>query len=431
MNDNEKKLEQYLKGIDFDDAPDSTHRDLLEKKLLLNFSAPSSRPNIKWRTIMQSKITQKAIAAIVIIAALVLVVFPSGSSIAWADVVEQINNYTRYKCRQRVVREKGPELPTMDVYHLNLSQRRQETVSGDIHIIDMRGEDAITVELKPSEMTATVTKLVGFGPRKDPHIIAMVKKFDQKSTERLGTKEVNGKTLQGFRHSPNKGNEFTVWVDPKTKLPVEIELKHLKSPFGQTLFLDEFEFDFELDESAFSTEIPAGYEITTLTQDYRKVDPKVLTAEEFKSAISHTAYTVEKLDWIKKQVFMQTLDPLGTRTKSYLSVLKADDGNTILLMHDDYYKQEIMVWIQKQEMVLEAMGGLKVYTHPNGKIYAEKFLKAAAKTVPDYINTEDISDERFTMMIAMPDGMVVGLVSNKKLDDVKLQQLVEALVVIE
>ena len=56
MNDTEKKLEQYLKGIDFDDAPDSTHRDLLEKKLLLNFTVSSSRQNINWRKIMSNEI---------------------------------------------------------------------------------------------------------------------------------------------------------------------------------------------------------------------------------------------------------------------------------------------------------------------------------------------------------------------------------------
>ena len=81
---------------------------------------------------------------------------------------EQSNNYTKYKCRQRIVRQQGPEYPTMLVYHLNLSQRRQEVENGDIHIIDMRRTDVITVELKPDQMKATVTKLVGFGPRSDP-----------------------------------------------------------------------------------------------------------------------------------------------------------------------------------------------------------------------------------------------------------------------
>ena len=165
-----------------------------------------------WRIIMKSPISKLAVAAVVIIAVLIGINEFSGSvdmtGVAWADVVEQINNYTKYKCRQRVVWEQGPQIPAMDVYHMNLSLRRQEVENGDIHIIDMRGEDTITVELKPAEMKATVTKGIGGGPRKDPHIIEMVKQFEQESTERLGTKEVNGKILQGFRYVPNEANDF-------------------------------------------------------------------------------------------------------------------------------------------------------------------------------------------------------------------------------
>ncbi len=466
MTDNiEKKLQELAKAIKTDDSFAADVIDRIEsksyktsRKINLNRKNPLDSyklnnarnghkkrlalnkhcirlfgPGSAWlgKFIMQSKITKIAAAAVIIIAAIIGIYQFGGSidgaSVAWADVVEQINNYTKYKCRQRVVREKGPEHPTMDVYHLNLSQRRQEVVNGDIHIIDMRGEDAITVELKTSEKKAIVKNLIGFGSRKDPHIIAMVKKFDKESTERLGTKEVNGKTLQGFRHSPNERSEFTVWVDPKTKLPVEIELKHLKSPFGQTIFMDEFEFDFNLDESAFSTEIPDGYEVTTINQDYRKIESNVITSEQLRDSIGHTVYAVKQLDWINKHVIIQTPNPLGLRSRSYLSVFKADNGNTILLMQGDYYTLEIMVWMQKQEIVLVTDSGRKLYTHPNGKIYAEEFLKAAAKTVPDYLDTEDISDERFTRMIEMPDGIVVALVSNKKLDDEKLQELVEAL----
>ncbi|MHC4130984.1 MAG: hypothetical protein ACYSR3_03170, partial [Planctomycetota bacterium] len=277
-------------------------------------SQPATKPNI-WRIIMKSKITKLAAAAVIIIAILISINHFSGSidgaSVAWAQVVEQINNYTKYKCRQRVIREQGPEFPTMQVYHLNLSQRRQEVENGDIHVIDMRGEDAITVELKPAERKATVTKLIGFGPRSDPHIIEMVKRFEQESTEKLGTKKQNGKILHGFRHRPNEHSEFTVWVDPKTKLPVEIEIKHLNR--GQTIFLDDFGFDFELDPSAFSTDIPDGYEVETIINDYRPVEPKVITAEDIGRELNHTAYSVGSLSWIEKRVFIKDVDPLGTR----------------------------------------------------------------------------------------------------------------------
>ncbi len=393
---------------------------------------PLRRPSI-WRTIMKSTITKLAAAAVIIIAILIGVHYLGGSidgtSLAWAEVVEQISSYTKYKCRQRVVREQGPEYPTMQVYHLNLSQRRQELENGDIHIIDMRGKDAITVELYPAQKKATVTKLIGFGPRKDPHIIEMVKRFEQESTERLGTKEVDGKILQGFRHVPNEHNDFTVWVDPDTKLPVEIKLVHTQT--GQTIFLDDFEFDFELDPSAFSTDIPDGYEVKTIINDYRPVEPKEITAEDIRSGLYHTAYTIGKFPWIEKLIMIQTIDPLGTRAIVYLIGVQSKDGNTIIIVQGEYYDGARMVWIPEQQLVLETPLGAKLYTHPNGALYAQCFLESFAEASPEFFDTKDLSEERFTRMIVMPDETILSLSSNKKMSDERLQELVESLIEIK
>jgi len=388
------------------------------------------RPNI-WSNIMKNPMTKLATAAAVIIAVFIVMQQFDDSSVAWAEVVEQLSSHTKYKCRQRVVREQGPQIPTMQIYHFNLQQRRQEVEdeNGTIHIIDMRGEDAITVELDPVNKKATVTELLGFGPRKDPDIIEMVKQFEQESTERLGTKKVNGKVLQGFRHQPNEHNDFTVWVDPGTKLPVEIELKH---PIrGQTIFMDEFEFDFELDPSAFSTDVPDDYEVKTLIQDYRPVEPKEITAEDIRDGLYHTAYKVGQLPWIEKQITIQTIDPLGTKAIVYLIALQSEDENTIVIVQGEYYDLERMVWLPQQQVVLETPSGAKLYTHPNGAIYAQYFLKSLAEAKPDLLDVENISEERFTRMIVMPDGTVLSISANKQMSDERLQELAESLIVVE
>jgi outer membrane lipoprotein-sorting protein len=389
-----------------------------------------TQPNI-WSNIMKNPMTKLATAAVIIIAAFIGINQFDKSGLAWAQVVEQLSSHTKYKCRQRVVREQGLEIPTMQIYHLNLQQRRQEVEdeNGTIHIIDMRGEDAITVELDPVSKKATVTELIGFGPRKDPDIIEMVKQFEQESTERLGTKKVGGKILQGFRHQPNEHNRYTVWVDPGTKLPVEIEIQHINR--GQTLYLDEFGFDFELDPSAFSTDVPDDYEVKTLVQDYRPVEPKEISAEDIRDGLHHTAYTLGKLPWIAKQSTIQTIDPLGTRAIVYIIAAQSDDGNMIVIVQGEYYDLEAMVWLPQQQVVLETPSGVTLYTHPNGAIYAQYFLKSLAEAKPDLLNAENISEERFTRMIVMPDGIVLSISANKKITDESLQELVESLKVVE
>jgi len=73
----------------------------------------------------------------------------------------------------------------------------------------------------------------------------------------------------------------------------------------QTIFLDEFEFDFQLDPAAFSTQVK-GYEVETLILDYRpaeSVEPNEITSSQMQNELAHTAYTIDNLPWIQKQLF--------------------------------------------------------------------------------------------------------------------------------
>ena len=49
----------------------------------------------------------------------------------------------------------------------------------------------------------------------------------------------------------------------------------------------------------------------------------------------------------------------------------------------------------------------------------------------EFFDTEDLSEERFTRMIVMPDETILSLSANKKMSDEKLQELVESLIEIK
>jgi hypothetical protein len=436
MFKDEADFEKVADRLHIDTESNPQHRENLRRQMLCVFNQAgreSSTRIIVLRTLrritMKSLVTKITVAAAIVIAACIGIHYLGGpidgASVAWSQVVEQISSHTKYKCRQRVVRDQGPPIPTMQVYHLNLQQRRQEVEDGSIHIIDMRGENAITVELYPDQKKAVVTNIIGIGPRKDPDLVDMVKRFEQRSPEQLGTKKVNGKTLYGFRHKPNEYNDFTVWVDPDTKLPVEIEIKH--PMVGQTIFMDEFEFDFNLDESAFSTEVPDGYKVENLTLDYRPVEPKEVTAEDIRTGLNHAAYTIEKLPWMERIILIKTIDPLGTRAIVYITGIQSNDGNTIIIVQGDYYDARRMVWIPEQQLVLETPSGAKLYTHPRGSEYARYFLEAFAKANSEFFDMKNLSEDRITRMIVMPDGTIISLSANKQMSDERLQELVESL----
>ena len=191
--------------------------------------------------------------------------------------------------------------------------------------------------------------------------------------------------------------------------------------------MDEFEFDFELDPSAFSTDVPDGYEIENLTLDYREVEPKEITADDIRAELNHAAYTVEKLPWIEKIITVKTIDPLGTRAIVYITGIQSNDRNVLIIIQGDYYDINRMVWIPKEQLVLETPLGAKLYTHPNGVLYAQYYLEAFGKASPEFFDIENLSEEKFTRMIVMPDETVLGFSANKKMSDEQLQQLVESL----
>ena len=124
---------------------------------------------------------------------------------------------------------------------------------------------------------------------------------------------------------------------------------------------------------------------------------------------------------------IQTIDPLGTKTLVYITGIQSNDGNMIIIVQGNYYDGARMVWIPKQQLVLESSSGVKFYTHPNGSIYAKYFLESFAEASPEFFDAEDLSEERFTRMIVMPDEIILSLSSNKQMSDEQLQELVESL----
>jgi hypothetical protein len=118
----------------------------------------------------------------------------------------------------------------------------------------------------------------------------------------------------------------------------------------------------------------------------------------------------------------------------YLIGVVTDDDNNIIIdqsnTHGDY-KEMIMEWILSEQLVMEAPSGAKLYADPDGSEYARLNLESFAKANPDFFDIENLSEERFTRIIVMPDGTIMGLSVNKKMSNKKLQELVESLVEIK
>jgi hypothetical protein len=77
------------------------------------------------------------------------------------------------------------------------------------------------------------------------------------SEERLGEKDIDGRSTTGFRIS-SKGTAWTIWADATTGEPVRVEMRSERGATG-TVVIENFTFDTDLAESLFSLTPPTGY----------------------------------------------------------------------------------------------------------------------------------------------------------------------------
>ena len=75
----------------------------------------------------------------------------------------------------------------------------------------------------------------------------------------VDSRQLDGRKVLGFRFD-TPTNPMTVWADPETKFPVQIEATMIGPP-ETTVVMSNYEFNVELDASMFSVKIPEGYNV--------------------------------------------------------------------------------------------------------------------------------------------------------------------------
>ena len=65
--------------------------------------------------------------------------------------------------------------------------------------------------------------------------------------------------VKGFHAALNKYNDFRVWINEQTQLPVRVELTHPES--GKKIIITDFEYEVDFDESLFCVTPPPGYTV--------------------------------------------------------------------------------------------------------------------------------------------------------------------------
>jgi outer membrane lipoprotein-sorting protein len=227
----------------------------------------TAAPDI-WRIIMKSPITKIAAAAIIIIAASIALNQIYVTTPAFAEIVRPLLTARTATFKMTMALEGGPT-ESFDCMFMEPMRMRQTTSQASVSSNLQEGK---VVTLMPEQSKAMVMEIQNIPENEDQSQLNMfhairkhiqeAQEADDKSVSFLGEKETNGVTTIGY-HVQKPGVDITVWADPQTKLPLQMENK--MGPVTYTM--TDIVFDVELDESLFSLEIPEGYTVRTMQVD--------------------------------------------------------------------------------------------------------------------------------------------------------------------
>jgi len=230
----------------------------------------SAESNI-WRIVMKDRITKFAAAAIIIIAVMLGINYisgsPDGASIAWADVLENVE-----AARTVMYIHEFESSDKKEVFETRI----MEPYYSRIDVIayhsraDVMGSDEMykvaigNTKLNKNLLLYPNTKMAVIGdddvsPGDEIRAYERLKKDFRDGTEKnLGRVKLNGRDTVCFEISKDN-KKITVWADPNTALPIQIEEISEENGDRRKFLRRDIRFDMKLDEQLFSMVPPADY----------------------------------------------------------------------------------------------------------------------------------------------------------------------------
>ncbi len=241
---------------------------------------PESRVALIWRIVMKNGFTKLAVAAAIILAAFLgLRLFTGdGTGKLYASVVEALRN-ARTLTYSTVTKTGLDSMQTIrtDLAFKEPSHLRVAQADGHITVMDYTPGKGKIVGLVPATKTYFVVEMSNIpdSAGKDPwNAVELLRTLPARADEALGKREIDGRTLAGFR-AKDGDTTTTVWIDPKTGNLIRAEIEYAKTPAMNTILTD-FAVDVDLDDALFSLTPPEGYSPVQAT-----VDAGTITEKDF------------------------------------------------------------------------------------------------------------------------------------------------------
>lgn len=264
-------------------VPDGPSEQTVAQTLAVLRAADQTRLNhSRWRKTMFKTLR---IAALVLAAAaglIYLAVAPRATARpAFAEVTQKLRDAHTLAYRVTVESPDLKQPMRMRASVKEPGRLRTEFDGGLITVVDgIQGKQLI---LDPATKTALVVE--GKGAKPSPQsgagvgLVEHLRQLTDKDARPLGEQSKGGVPMQGYVVKMY-GQDTTIWIDPKTRLPLRMESTLRVDGKETRTTVTDFQIDPVLDDALFRTEPPAGYAIRKAESDLLGMDDKTFTDPE-------------------------------------------------------------------------------------------------------------------------------------------------------
>ena len=267
-------LERAVSTLRDANVPKGPSPELVEQTLArMDGGIVSNQPRLFRRIIHMKSITKLAVAAAIAIAFggfSFWGLHQRGASIAFAEVLKTVQR-VHSVCFKGTSVVQVPGLPaqtvTTDIQVVDDGRMRQTIhPAGMVMIWDWSQGRCLSLE--PISKRATVMEIANMPAQQKPfNLLDVFRQLDAASGAPMEDKVIDGRVARGFK-VVTPGQEMTIWADPQTRLPLEVEqtMKIGMLP-ATTMVMTDFVWDEPVDESLLSLTPPEGYEAQTFKMD--------------------------------------------------------------------------------------------------------------------------------------------------------------------
>jgi outer membrane lipoprotein-sorting protein len=268
-------IEQLFENIPLDDTPSPAHRDQLEHRLLAAYAQRrfSDQKKHIWRTIMKSKLTKLAAAAVIFIAAGILTLTLTHTQPAWAieQTIKAMESIDSVFISGRIVWNKGKT----DLIKIWARPNKLRSMSGDYkseigdnEVIIANEKENATYKYIAADNTINIhdgiTSMIG-PVFNSGEALRMIKDTVDDWQESYGTE--NGKNcifikIKQKPESLSHCKSMLLTFDLETHLPIKVQGWEKSDFSGEPILnFDEFIYNPELPEGIFNFVIPEGAKV--------------------------------------------------------------------------------------------------------------------------------------------------------------------------